>query len=64
MLENKLSEAVKANRRNKEKDVREKDMLSEIDKLNKKLADYENTISILEDKILILNMSIKKQSYL
>lgn len=39
-------------------------MLSEIDKLNKKLADYENTISILEDKILILNMSIKKQSYL
>lgn len=39
-------------------------MLSEIDNLNKKLSSYESTISILEDKIVVLNLNLKKQSYL
>lgn len=54
----------KNNRHLSLKKEKQKDMLSEIDNLNKKLSSYESTISILEDKIVVLNLNLKKQSYL
>lgn len=54
----------KNNRHLSLKKEKQKDMLSEIDNLNKKLSSYESTISILEDKIVVLNLNLKKQSYI
>lgn len=38
-------------------------MQEEISVLNRKLETYERTIEILEDKLLILNVAIRKQEH-